>query len=65
MACITGCSGAEVWMMARLSHRGIMSRPYFWPIHLQKFYIEQFARFVKRRTGKSPTQFRRGAAVHR
>jgi perosamine synthetase len=28
--------------MARLSVRGIMTRPYFWPIHLQPFYIERF-----------------------
>lgn len=29
-------------LMARLSDRGIMTRPYFWPIHLQTFYVEQF-----------------------
>jgi perosamine synthetase len=28
--------------MARLQKRGVMSRPYFWPIHLQPFYIERF-----------------------
>jgi dTDP-4-amino-4,6-dideoxygalactose transaminase len=26
----------------RLAARGIMSQPYFWPIHLQPFYIETF-----------------------
>lgn len=29
-------------LMARLSDRGIMTRPYFSPIHLQAFYVEQF-----------------------
>jgi dTDP-4-amino-4,6-dideoxygalactose transaminase len=29
-------------LMARLARRGIMSRPYFWPIHLQPFYMELF-----------------------
>ncbi len=29
-------------LMARLSDRGVMTRPYFWPIHLQPFYMRQF-----------------------
>ena len=29
-------------LMSRLAARGITSRPYFWPIHLQTFYIERF-----------------------
>lgn len=29
-------------LMARLAARGITSRPYFWPIHLQTFYTERF-----------------------
>ncbi len=29
-------------LMARLAARGIASRPYFWPIHLQSFYAERF-----------------------
>ena len=29
-------------LMSRLADRGIMSRPYFWPIHLQPFYVERF-----------------------
>jgi perosamine synthetase len=29
-------------MMERLAARGIGSRPYFWPIHLQTFYRDQF-----------------------
>ncbi len=29
-------------LMARLSDRGVTSRPYFWPIHLQPFYMRQF-----------------------
>ena len=29
-------------LMARLAQRGVMSRPYFWPIHLQPFYVERF-----------------------
>jgi perosamine synthetase len=28
--------------MERLAARGVTSRPYFWPIHLQPFYVEQF-----------------------
>lgn len=29
-------------LMARLAARGVMSRPYFWPIHLQPYYVERF-----------------------
>lgn len=29
-------------VMAGLHARGIMARPYFWPIHLQPFYMERF-----------------------
>lgn len=29
-------------LMKRLEARGVMSRPYFWPIHLQPFYMERF-----------------------
>ncbi|MEA2572066.1 MAG: perosamine synthetase [Acidobacteriota bacterium] len=29
-------------MIAALEKQGIMSRPYFWPIHLQPFYRERF-----------------------
>jgi perosamine synthetase len=29
-------------VMAALHARGIMARPYFWPIHLQPFYMERF-----------------------
>ena len=29
-------------VMARLEERGVASRPYFSPIHLQPFYVEQF-----------------------
>jgi perosamine synthetase len=29
-------------LIATLAKRGIMSRPYFWPIHLQPFYRERF-----------------------
>jgi perosamine synthetase len=29
-------------LIASLERRGIMSRPYFWPIHLQPFYRERF-----------------------
>jgi perosamine synthetase len=30
------------WIMAALNERGIPSRPYFTPIHLQPFYVQQF-----------------------
>jgi perosamine synthetase len=33
-------------VMDGLTARGIMTRPYFWPIHLQPFYAERFG-FVK------------------
>lgn len=29
-------------LMSKLAVRGITSRPYFWPIHLQPFYMERF-----------------------
>jgi perosamine synthetase len=29
-------------LMARLIERGVMTRPYFWPIHLQPLYRERF-----------------------
>jgi dTDP-4-amino-4,6-dideoxygalactose transaminase len=29
-------------LMSQLAKRGIMTRPYFWPIHLQPFYRERF-----------------------
>jgi dTDP-4-amino-4,6-dideoxygalactose transaminase len=29
-------------VMRALDERGIMTRPYFWPIHLQPFYVERF-----------------------
>jgi len=29
-------------LMQGLAARGIMTRPYFWPIHLQPFYMERF-----------------------
>ena len=29
-------------LMARLQTRGVMTRPYFWPIHLQRFYLDRF-----------------------
>ncbi len=29
-------------LMIRLAARGITSRPYFWPIHLQTFYMDRF-----------------------
>jgi perosamine synthetase len=30
------------YLMERLALRGVMSRPYFWPIHMQPFYRERF-----------------------
>jgi len=33
-------------VMRGLAARGIMTRPYFWPIHLQPFYSKRFG-FVK------------------
>lgn len=30
-------------LMRRLAARGVPTRPYFWPIHLQPFYVERFA----------------------
>src|SRR5262245_13379470 len=36
-------SGADrAWTMSALAERGIPSRPYFTPIHLQPFYVEKF-----------------------
>src|SRR5213076_2314892 len=29
-------------VMRGLGARGIMTRPYFWPIHLQPFYVQRF-----------------------